>query len=65
MGKITDKDVFAATSNGDGTHNGVKLAQWLYEATTGKPMSDEDAKDLVAKAVAEGKRRREAKLEGR
>lgn len=65
MGKITDKDVFAATSNGDGTHNGVKLVQWLYEASTGKPMSEADAKDLVAKAQAEGKRRLAQRREGR
>lgn len=64
MGKITDQDVFAATSNGDGTHNGVKLVQWLYEATAGKPMSEEDAKALLKKAAAEAVRRRQAELRG-
>jgi len=66
MAKITDKDLFAATANGDGTHNGVKLVQWLYEASTGKPMSDEDARALVDQAVKEGRRRREERAkEGR
>lgn len=52
MPKITDQDVLTATSNGDGTHSGLKLAQWLYEATTGKPLSDEDARKLLDEAKA-------------
>lgn len=57
MGKITDQDVFAATSNGDGTHNGAKLVQWLYEATTGKPLSDDEADKLVKQAQATARER--------
>ncbi|MBN9467319.1 MAG: hypothetical protein J0J10_00975 [Bosea sp.] len=64
MSKITDKDVFAATANGDGTYNGFKLAQWLYEATTGKPLSDEDAKKLVAEAQEKAKARRDVRSPG-
>lgn len=60
-GKITDRGVMAATANGDGTHNGVKLAQWLYEATTGKSLSDDDARKLVDEAIAKGKARRAAR----
>lgn len=59
--KITDKDVMAATANGDGTHNGVKLVQWLYEARTGKALPDEEARKLVDEAIAKGKARRAAR----
>ena len=55
MSRITDKPVLEATSNGDGTHSGVKLAQWLYEAATGKSLSDEDAQALVTEAIARAK----------
>jgi hypothetical protein len=58
MSKITDKDVMTATANGDGTHNGYKLVQWLFEATTGKAMSDEEAGALVAEAQARAKARK-------
>lgn len=57
MAKITDQDVFAATSNGDGTHSGVKLVQWLYEASTGKTLSDDEADALVKKAQATARER--------
>lgn len=50
MGKITDKDYVSACDNGDGTYSGVKAAQWLFEAVTGKPMSDEEARKLVTEA---------------
>lgn len=37
--------------NPDGkTYDGRKLAQWLFEATTGKPMSAEEAQSLVEEA---------------
>jgi len=52
VSKITDKDYHAACDNGDGTYSGIKAVQWLYEATTGKPMSEEEARALVAEAQA-------------
>ena len=55
---ICDKDVLSATSNGDGTHSGVKLAQWLFEATTRKPMSEADAKALIEEAKAKAAARK-------
>jgi hypothetical protein len=61
MSKITDKDVLSATANGDGTHNGIKLVQWLMEAATGKSMSDADARDLMNEAVAKAKEKRAAR----
>lgn len=58
MEKITDEDLHTACSNGDGTYSGVKLAQWLVEAVSGKPMSEEEARQLIddAKARAAAKR---------
>lgn len=61
MSKITDKDYFEATSNGDGTHNLIKAAQWLYEAYTGKPLSHEDAESMVRKASQKARARNSAK----
>jgi len=52
MAKITDKTLHEATSNGDGTYSGIKLVQWMYECSTGKPMSEEDARGLVVEAQA-------------
>lgn len=50
MSRITDQDLHTACSNGDGTYSGVKLAQWLVEAVSGKPMSEEDARQLIEDA---------------
>lgn len=50
--------------NPDGkTYDGRKVAQWLFQAMTGKPMSDDDAQRLVdeAKARAETRRRQRGK----
>jgi hypothetical protein len=45
--------------NPDGkTYNGTRLAQWLFEATTGKPMSEEEAKQLIEEAKAKAAARR-------
>lgn len=52
MPKITDQDLHTACSNGDGTYSGVKLAQWLVEAVSGKPLSEEDAKQIIEDAKA-------------
>jgi|GEM_PF-6815597 len=46
--------------NPDGrTYDGRKVAQWLFEAMTGKPMSDEEASRLVAEAQEKARRRRQ------
>lgn len=60
-GKITDQNMLDATSNGDGS--GVKLAQWLFKATTGRELSEEDARRLIVEAQ-EAARSRQAKTEG-
>lgn len=61
MAKITDLPMHEACSNGDGTFDGRKLVRWLYEATTGKPMSEAEAEDLVKEAQAKAAARRGAK----
>lgn len=58
MAKITDQDLHTACSNGDGTYSGVKLAQWLYECVSGKPMSEDDAKLLIEEAKAKAAEKR-------
>lgn len=56
---ITDKNLHDATVNPDGkTYDGHKVAQWLFEAVTGKPMSEEEAKQLVAEAQQKAKDRK-------
>lgn len=45
--KITDQDLHTAISNGDGTFSGVKLCQWLVEAVGGRPLSEEDARQML------------------
>lgn len=52
MPKVTDKTLHEASSNGDGTYNGAKVVQWLFEAVAGKAMSDADAETLIAEAYA-------------
>lgn len=49
--KLTDKPLFEASANPDGTYNGFTAIRWLFEATTGKPMSEEEAKKLAAEAM--------------
>ena len=58
MARITDQDLHTACANGDGTYSGVKLAQWLVEAVSGKPLSEEDAKDIIEKAKQKAAARR-------
>lgn len=56
---IENKSLRDYCLNPDGvTYNGVKLVQWMYESTTGKALSLEDAELIVqeAKARAEAKR---------
>lgn len=45
--------------NPDGkTYDGRKVAQWLFEVMTGKPMSDEDAERLIDEAQKKAASRR-------
>ncbi|NJC33848.1 hypothetical protein GGR88_001322 [Sphingomonas jejuensis] len=45
------KNLHDFARNPDGqTYDGRKVAQWLFEAVTGKPMSDDEAEQLVAEA---------------
>ena len=63
MSKITDKTMGDACRNPDGkTYDARKLAQWMFEAMTGKPMSDADAQKLVDEAAAKAKARRAASI---
>lgn len=61
MSKITDLPLKEACANGDGTYDGRKLARWLFEATTGKPMSEEEAEQLVEAAKTRAAARRRVK----
>ncbi len=59
MTRMTDKNLGDACRNPDGkTYDARKLAQWLFEATTGKAMSDQDAQQLVDDAAAKAKQRK-------
>lgn len=58
---LTDKDMMSACANGDGTYDGKKLAQWLFEATTGKPLSDEEADQMIAEARSRAAAKRAGK----
>ncbi|PTQ12970.1 hypothetical protein CLG96_02165 [Sphingomonas oleivorans] len=56
---IGGKTLGEFAQNPDGkTYDGRKVAQWLFEAVTGKPMSDEEAQRLVDEAQARAKARR-------
>lgn len=58
---ITDKPLYEAISNGDGTYNGFLMVRWLMEATTGKPFSDSEARKLFAEAKAKADENRARK----
>ena len=58
MARITDQDLHTACANGDGTYSGIKLAQWLVEAVSGKPLSESDATQLIEDAKARAAARR-------
>jgi len=47
---MKSKTLGEACANGDGTYNGLKLMQWLFEALTGKPLSDKDMSEIAADA---------------
>ncbi len=62
MGRVTDKPLHEATANGDGTYNGYRLVRWLFEAATGKEMTQEEAEALVVEAKHKAEDRRAAKV---
>lgn len=48
---------FAKNPDGQ-TYDGRKVAQWLFQAVTGKPMSDAEAERLVSEAQEKARARR-------
>lgn len=52
MSKLTDKTLGEACSNGNGSYNALTAMRWLFEATTGKPLSEEEAGKLFEEAKA-------------
>lgn len=50
-----------ACGNGDGTYNGYKLMQFLFEATTGKKLSAAEAHKIMEEAEAKAAARRAEK----
>jgi hypothetical protein len=54
-----DKTLEEAAANGDGTFSGLKTIQWLHHAMTGKPLSDDEAKNLLDEAQERIKKKKE------
>lgn len=51
MSRLTDKTLGEACLNPDGkTYDGRKVARWLIEAVTGKPVSEEEGQAIVDEA---------------
>lgn len=62
MTKLTDKPLFDAARNQDGkTYNGITALRWMYEALSGKPLSEEEALKIAEEAKAKAAARRAAK----
>lgn len=62
MTKLTDKPLFDAARNEDGkTYNGITAMRWMYEALSGKPLSEEEALKLAEEAKAKAAQRRAQK----
>lgn len=62
MTKLTDKPLFDAARNKDGkTYNGITAMRWMYEALSGKPLSEEEALKLAEEAKAKAAQRRAQK----
>lgn len=58
---MADKTLEEMAGNGDGTYRMTGLVQFMYEISTGKPLSEEEAQKIVDEGVAKAKQRREAK----
>lgn len=62
MTKLTDKPLFDAARNEDGkTYNGITAMRWMYEALSGKPLSEEEALKIAEEAKANAAQRRAQK----
>lgn len=62
MTKLTDKPLFDAARNEDGkTYNGITAMLWMYEALSGKPLSEEEALKIAEEAKAKAAQRRAQK----
>lgn len=40
MATLSDQTMIGAFAGGEGAYDGLKLAQWLYEAVAGAPMPE-------------------------
>ncbi len=57
---IKNKTLEEVALNSDGkTYNGKKVLQWLFETTTNKILSDEEADKIMAEAMEKRKKRLE------
>lgn len=62
MTKLTDKPLFDAARNEDGkTYNGITAMRWMYEALSGKPLSEEEALKIAEEAKAKAAQQRAQK----
>lgn len=62
MTKLTDKTLGEAALNPDGkTYNGITAMRWMYEALSGKPLSEEEALKIAEEAKAKAAERRAAR----
>lgn len=52
MSRLTDRTLGDACANGDGTYNGLTLMRWLFEAVSGKPMSEDEARKALDEVAA-------------
>ena len=60
MTRLTDKTLGEATANGDGTYNGLTAMRWMFEALTGKPLSEEEVNKLADEARAKAREKKAA-----
>lgn len=62
MSKLTDQPLFDAARNADGKiYNGITAMRWMYEALSGKPLSEEEALKIAEEAKAKAAQRRAQK----
>lgn len=62
MSKLTDQPLFDAARNADGkTYNGITAMRRMYEALSGKPLSEEEALKIAEEAKAKAAQRRAQK----
>ena len=61
MAKLTDKTLGEVSANGDGTYNGLTALRWMFEALTGKPLSENEVNKLADEARAKAHEKKAAK----